>query len=293
MSDAGPLAAARARLGTLSPTRLAWWRLQRQPGALPGLVVAVLLGLAMALDDVLEPVHGFAGRLLLGAQTAGLVALAGAGLALVLAVLLGAVPGWLGGWPGRAAGWLLTGLRGPTGWALWVALLVVMPRDAQPPEDGTRFAWVVVLASLQGGVGLGLQLRAWLRDWREGTVVAAARLDGVSGPAILARHVGPGLALPVLAALVAAMPGMVLAEAGLSFLGLGGGWVSWGGMLRAAADPALLAGGSGLLPGVLLPGLLLTGTTMALAGLGAALSAVAGGVGAGGVGPGEAGPDAA
>lgn len=249
MSEAGPLVSARARLGAVSPARLAWWRLRHRRGAVAGMLVAAGLLAAAAV--------------LPAAGTAVLVALGGAAVALAVGVLLGGVPGWVGGAVDRLAGWSLA--RGAAaGWAGWVAVLAVLPRD------GARFGWIVVLLGLPGGVGLAWRLRGWVRAARLGAVAAAARLDGMSGWRVFRRHVAPGLALKLAAALLRAMPGMVLAEAGLSFLGLGGGWASWGGML---ADPGVLERGVW----GLWPGLALTVAAMGLSAFGSALGAVADG----------------
>ena len=112
-----------------------------------------------------------------------------------------------------------------------------------------RFFLVIVLVSLFGGrlafivAALGLtawpatarMLRALTQSIMERDFVAAARAAGARDATILLRHVLP-LAMPVLAAQISYQAGgAILAEAGLSFLGLGDPTVmSWGTQLGSA-----------------------------------------------------------
>ena len=75
----------------------------------------------------------------------------------------------------------------------------------------------------------------------------AARLMGSSEMRIILRHMVPSFLSYIIAALTLAIPGMILAETGLSFLGLGlrPPAISWGVLLQEAPEHAL--GGAGAL----------------------------------------------
>jgi len=68
--------------------------------------------------------------------------------------------------------------------------------------------------------------------------VIAARLDGASEPRIIFRHMLPSLTSHIIASLTLAVPLMILAETGLSFLGLGlqPPAISWGVLLKEAQN---------------------------------------------------------
>ena len=74
----------------------------------------------------------------------------------------------------------------------------------------------------------------------------AARLDGASEPRIIFRHMVPSFASHIIAAMTLAIPGMILAETALSFLGLGlqPPIVSWGVLLQDAQSVRTVAHGA-------------------------------------------------
>jgi len=86
---------------------------------------------------------------------------------------------------------------------------------------------------------------------REEDFVLAARLGGSSEMRVIMRHMVPSFASYIIAALTLAIPGMILAETGLSFLGLGlrPPAISWGVLLQEAQNLRSVA----LAPWVLLP----------------------------------------
>jgi peptide/nickel transport system permease protein len=160
-----------------------------------------------------------------GAVTSLIVGMSAAALSAVIGVVVGGLAG-MGG-----------------------ALDLTLMRATEFAQALPRFFLVIVLVSLFGGrlafiVGaLGLtawpatarMLRAQTQSIMERDFVAAARAAGASDVTILLRHVLP-LAMPVLAAQISYQAGgAILAEAGLSFLGLGDPTaMSWGTQLGAA-----------------------------------------------------------
>ena len=100
---------------------------------------------------------------------------------------------------------------------------------------GGRLAFIVAAIGLTAWPATARMLRAQTQSIMERDFVAAARAAGARDATILVRHVFP-LALPVLAAQISYQAGgAILAEAGLSFLGLGDPTVmSWGTQLGSA-----------------------------------------------------------
>jgi peptide/nickel transport system permease protein len=86
---------------------------------------------------------------------------------------------------------------------------------------GTEIWVLVVMIGLVKWEGYARLVRGQVLQLREQGYVEAARGLGASWPAIAARHILPNLASPLIVILTLAFPGVLLMEAGLSFLGVG------------------------------------------------------------------------
>ncbi|MEZ5275797.1 MAG: ABC transporter permease [Opitutaceae bacterium] len=114
---------------------------------------------------------------------------------------------------------------------LWLALGAILPADW--PGLRVYFAITIVL-SLLGWTGLARVVRGKILSLREEDYAVAARLLGASHARILFRHLIPGFTSHIIVVLTMSVPGMILGETALSFLGLGlrPPIVSWGVMLQ-------------------------------------------------------------
>jgi peptide/nickel transport system permease protein len=110
---------------------------------------------------------------------------------------------------------------------------------------------ITIILSLIGWTGLARVVRGRFLALREEDFVLAARLAGSSEMRIILRHMVPSFLSYIIAALTLAIPGMILAETGLSFLGLGlrPPAISWGVLLQEGQNLRSVA----LAPWVLLP----------------------------------------
>jgi peptide/nickel transport system permease protein len=108
-----------------------------------------------------------------------------------------------------------------------------------------------VLLSLISWTGMARVVRGRFLAMREEDFVLAARLAGSNEMRIILRHMLPSFLSYIIASLTLSIPGMILAETGLSYLGLGlrPPAISWGVLLREAQNLRSLA----LIPWVLLP----------------------------------------
>ena len=127
-------------------------------------------------------------------------------------------------------------------------LLAIAFVAARGPGVENLFAALCLI----GWVGYARLARAEARRLIAQPFVESARSAGLGGTAIVMRHVMPNLLAPILVQAALGLGGVIMAEAGLSFLGLGVPPPSptWGGMLRDGTQNLLDAPRLALAPGV-------------------------------------------
>lgn len=149
---------------------------------------------------------------------------------LPFAVALGIAAGYLGGWVDDAIQYIYTVLNAIPGVLLIAAAVLMMQVviDTHPHWFGTaaersdaRLLALCLILGITSWTGLCRLLRGETLKLRELDYVQAARAFGVGTPAILRRHILPNVMHIVLIALVMDFSGLVLAEAVLSYVGIG------------------------------------------------------------------------
>ena len=186
--------------------------------------------------DVLSRVI-WGGRISLSAGAA-VVLLAG-----TIGVALGALGGYAGGrWDACLVG-LIDLLLAFPGVLLAIALVAVL---------GPRLRNLVLALCLIGWVGYARLARGLVLRLKRLEFVDAARSLGGGTSRLVLRHLLPNLLGPVLVQAALGMGGVILAEAGLSFLGLGvpPPAPSWGSMLRGGSQNLLDAPHLTIVPGM-------------------------------------------
>jgi peptide/nickel transport system permease protein len=118
---------------------------------------------------------------------------------------------------------------------IWLALAASLP-PSWPIYK--QYFVITLIVSLVGWTELGRVVRGRFLAMKNDDFVVAARLDGASESRIIFRHMLPSLTSHIIASLTLAIPLMILAETGLSFLGFGltPPAISWGVLLKEAQN---------------------------------------------------------
>ena len=198
-------------------------------------------------------------RLLFGSQVSLTVGLIGIVISFSMGLLLGGVSGYFGGWIDVAIMRTTELLLSIPGLYLIVALRGVFPLDL--PSQQTYLAIVAILAFI-GWASLARVIRGMVLSLRQAEYVLAAEAMGASSLRIILRHILPNTMSFVIVAATVAVPGYILGEVFLSFLGVGvqPPAASWGNMLNAARSQRVLTSFPWML---LAPGVAIFVTVMA------------------------------
>ena len=172
-------------------------------------------------------------RTLYAARVSLLIGLAGVFLTFVIGVTLGGISGYFGGRADMLIQRAIEFLMSIPTIPLWLALSAAMPRDWSILQI---YFGIVVILSLVGWGRLARVVRGKLLELRALDYVMAARLAGLRESGIIGRHLLPNFAGYLIVNVSLDIPGMILAETALSFLGLGlrSPAVSWGVLLQDA-----------------------------------------------------------
>ena len=180
---------------------------------------------------------------LYGARVACVVGLSTVAVCSLLGVLLGAFAGYLGGWLDEVTMRVVDVVMAFPGILLAILILFV----TQKPSVGT----VVLALSATGWASYARLVRGQVLSLREREFVVAARALGEPVRRIVLVHIVPNVMAPVLVQATFGLAAAILAEASLSFLGLGAqGVPSWGALLDQGAHYFLVTHHLATFPGL-------------------------------------------
>ncbi|HEV2292050.1 MAG TPA: ABC transporter permease [Gemmatimonadales bacterium] len=181
-------------------------------------------------------------RVLYGARISLAVGLIAQSVSLLIGVTLGLVSGYYGRWVDA----LVMRLADIT-LAFPALLLLIAVAAAVRPS----LALVFVIIGAVGWAGLARLVRGQVLVLRSAEYVLAARALGASDRRVLWRHLLPNVTAPVLVAATLGIAGAMMAEAALSFLGLGAQppTPSWGAMVADGRDLLRVAPWVSVAPG--------------------------------------------
>lgn len=196
-------------------------------------------------------------RVLQGARVSLSIGLLGVLISFILGAILGGVSGYFGGAVDTIIQRIIEFLNGIPSIPLWMALAAAVPTEWSPI---VVYFMITVVLSILGWTGLARTVRGKILQLRTEDYVMAARFSGASEWSIIRHHLLPGFMSYLIVHITLAIPGMILGETALSFIGVGlkAPVVSWGVMLQQAQNIRTVA----VNPWLMLPGLFVVITVL-------------------------------
>ena len=187
-------------------------------------------------------------------------------ISLPIALLLGGVSGFYGGGVDMFLQRVFEIIMSIPTLPLWLALGLALPKGLSPTM---RFFGLAGIMALIGWAGRARVIRGVVLAIRSMDFTEAARAVGANDLRIILRHIVPNLASYIIVSVTLGIPGAIIGESGLSFLGIGINepMVSWGLLLSKANNAATIQS----YPWLLIPGVFITVAVLAFNFLGDAL----------------------
>ena len=139
-------------------------------------------------------------------------------IAFVLALMIGGISGYYGGWVDSVLQMITDAVRTIPTIPLFMALAAFIPETWSAE---TRFLFISIILGFVGWPTLARRVRTHLLTERNQEYVLAAQLCGAKAGHIIRRHLLPSFTSYIIVDLVISFPYMVLSETALSFIGLG------------------------------------------------------------------------
>jgi peptide/nickel transport system permease protein len=187
-------------------------------------------------------------RIIYGARISLTVGLLGVIVSFTLGIVIGGIAGYYGGWTDILIQRFIEVIQSFPHLPLWMALSAVLPVTWSPIL--VYFGITLILGMIEW-THLARAVRSKLLALREEDFCTAAVLMGATPARIIGRHLLPSFMSHLIASATLVIPGMILGETALSFLGLGlrPPITSWGVLLNEAQNISVVA----LYPWLMLP----------------------------------------
>jgi peptide/nickel transport system permease protein len=187
-------------------------------------------------------------RVIYGARISLTVGLIGVVVSFVLGIVIGGIAGYYGGWTDMLIQRGIEVIQSFPHLPLWMALSAILPVTWSPIL--VYFGITIILGMIEW-THLARAVRSKLLALREEDFCTAAVLMGASPSRIIGRHLLPSFMSHLIASATLVIPGMILGETALSFLGLGlrPPITSWGVLLNEAQNISVVA----LYPWLMIP----------------------------------------
>jgi peptide/nickel transport system permease protein len=178
-------------------------------------------------------------------------------LSFFLGILLGGISGYYGGFVDTIIQRIIEFLRSIPTIPLWMALSAALPATWPPLRV---YFGITIILSLVSWTGLARVVRGKFLSLREEDFVMAAKLCGNNELSIIFKHLLPSFLSHIIASLTLSIPGLILSETSLSFIGLGlrPPTISWGVLMKESQNLVVVAKA----PWLLIPGLFIVVTVL-------------------------------
>lgn len=187
-------------------------------------------------------------RMIYGARISLTVGLLGVAVSFTLGILIGGIAGYYGGWTDILIQRGIEVIQSFPHLPLWMALSAILPVSWSPI---LVYIGITLILGMIEWTHLARAVRSKLLSLREEDFCTAAVLMGARPARIIGRHLLPSFMSHLIASATLMIPGMILGETALSFLGLGlrPPMTSWGVLLNEAQNINVVA----LYPWLMLP----------------------------------------
>jgi ABC-type dipeptide/oligopeptide/nickel transport system permease subunit len=194
-------------------------------------------------------------RWVYGARPSLIVSCSVTAITTVIGIVIGLIAGFAGGWTDRILSWIIDFVLSLPYLLFAIAVPAVLLAMFVGTEEGAssddvarvRFYSLIIVLSFFGWASLARLIRGEVLSLREREFIAAAKVLGVPTRKVLFKELLPNLVAPIVISTSLALPGYIVTEAGLTFLGVGltEPTPSWGVTIAAAetyyrADPLYL-----------------------------------------------------
>jgi len=175
----------------------------------------------MGTDDLGRDVLS---RIIYGGRVSISVGVLAQTMQVLIGLPIGAIAGLLGGWIDYAFMRLIDILSSVPSLLLYLLMMLVLPRG---------FGSIIIALSVTGWIGIARLVRGQVLSLKATDYVRAARGMGANTRHIIVAHLLRNTLSPVMVSVTLGIPGAMMAEAGLSFLGIGISppMSSWGQMI--------------------------------------------------------------
>jgi peptide/nickel transport system permease protein len=174
-------------------------------------------------------------RIVYGARISLSVGLIGVFISFIIGCIFGSISGFFGGWIDIVMQRVIEFLMSIPTVPVWIALSVALPNEWTPLQI---YFVITLILSIVSWTSLARMVRGAIISIREEDYVVAAKLCGADTRMIITRHLLPSFISNLIVSLTLAIPGMIIGETALSFLGLGlrPPVISWGVLLKNAQE---------------------------------------------------------
>lgn len=174
-------------------------------------------------------------RLLYGGQVSLTIGFLALFISFPIGLIYGGIAGYLGGRTDMIMMRFAEAIMSIPSFYLLIILAAILPSGMTSSQ---RFLLITIILALIGWAGFSRVVRGMVLSIKTQDYVKAARSIGASRARIILKHILPQTSSYVIIAITLSIPGYILAESGLSFLGLGIQQpdASWGNMLKEAQE---------------------------------------------------------